>query len=222
MSGLHTHRHLHAARAAAAALAVGAVTAFAVVVPTSAAYAAPPGTAATTTASPTRPTVPTDARKQTAKKPTSPGNRGSALPTPEEIQAIAVPLDRELAGAVRMLKAAGIDQMALQAAQVILASNGQLSAESLNKAVMSVYNGIGTSRSGYVGSPGRRPVPGLPTVTTATNTRAPPRTSGRGPVTAAICSRRCTRCRASVSRRPRSSWRCWPSSSASNPPGGRR
>ncbi|QHN18367.1 hypothetical protein [Gordonia amarae] len=194
MSGLHTHRHIHAVRAAAAALAVAAVTAFAVV-PAGAAHAAPPGTTAKTTASPTLPTVPTNARKQTAKKPTSPGARRSALPTPEEIQSIAVPLDRELAGAVRMLKAAGIDQMALQAAQVILASNGQLTAESLNKAAMSVYNNIGTSRSGYAGEPGRRQVPVLPTVKTVKNTGAP-RTTGQNvalrtltPKSSPLCTR---------------------------------
>lgn len=201
MSGLHTHRHIHAVRVATAALATGAVAAFALVVPAGAAHAAPPGTrpttaeTTTTTASPTRPAVPPAARKQNAEKPTTTGNRRSPLPTPQEIQAIAVPLDRELAGAVRMLKAAGIDQMALQAAQVILASNGQLTAESLNKAVMSVYNNIGASRSGYAGEPGSRQVPVLPTVKTVNNAPAP-RTRSRHvvlrtltPKSSPICTR---------------------------------
>ncbi|MBD0859712.1 hypothetical protein IA539_00575 [Gordonia sp. zg691] len=40
-----------------------------------------------------------------------------------------IPFDAELAGAVRMLKAAGVDQMALQAAQAVMGSAGQLSVE---------------------------------------------------------------------------------------------
>ncbi len=41
-----------------------------------------------------------------------------------------IPFDNELAAGIRMLKAAGVDKMALQAAQVIIKSAGQLSSDS--------------------------------------------------------------------------------------------
>ncbi|MBN0971899.1 MULTISPECIES: hypothetical protein [Gordonia] len=45
--------------------------------------------------------------------------------------ALSIPFDAELAGAVRLLKAAGVDQIAVQAAQTIMGSAGQLSVEDI-------------------------------------------------------------------------------------------
>ncbi|MDL9935692.1 hypothetical protein QSJ18_02940 [Gordonia sp. ABSL1-1] len=53
----------------------------------------------------------------------------TATPAATPVDAITLPsnpLDSELAAAVRMLKAAGVDQMALQAAQAIIGATGQL------------------------------------------------------------------------------------------------
>lgn len=151
----HAGSRIRSVRVATATLTVGAVTALAIALPVGTAVAAPhnsgPGAH-----SPTRTAKLLDVRRPADRKRVIP--RTDRLPTRQEIEAIAVPLDRELAGVVRMLKAAGIDQMALQAAQVIFASRGQLTVESLNAAVMSVYNSIGKTRTGYADRPDGRPV----------------------------------------------------------------
>ncbi|WP_439029498.1 hypothetical protein [Gordonia terrae] len=45
--------------------------------------------------------------------------------------ALSIPFDAELAGAVRLLKAAGVDKIAVEAAQTIMGSAGQLSVEDI-------------------------------------------------------------------------------------------
>ncbi|MBY4574433.1 hypothetical protein ACN94_12640 [Gordonia paraffinivorans] len=61
----------------------------------------------------------------------SPAAAAPSLPLlePNMLSQYAIPFDTELAAGIRMLKAAGVDQMALQAAQAILSSSGQLSVE---------------------------------------------------------------------------------------------
>ncbi|MBD0023030.1 MULTISPECIES: hypothetical protein [Gordonia] len=154
-------------RVATATLAIGAVTAFGVALPAGTAQAAPTATAPKATAQKNSHQNPGSKKKSATRKRTTPGNR---LPTREEIEAIAVPLDRELAGVVRMLKAAGIDQMAIQAAQVILASNGQLSVDALNSAVATVYNNIGRTHRGYAGTPTEAPGTAADRTTTSRTT----------------------------------------------------
>mgnify|MGYP000013438223 CR=1 FL=1 len=102
----HAGSRIRSVRVATATLAVGAVTALAIALPVGTAVAAPhnsgPGAH-----SPTRTAKLLDVRRPADRKRVIP--RTDRLPTRQEIEAIAVPLDRELAGVVRMLKAAGID-----------------------------------------------------------------------------------------------------------------
>ncbi|MEO9327289.1 hypothetical protein [Gordonia aurantiaca] len=67
---------------------------------------------------------------------TSTAPAASAAPSlpllpPNLLSQYSIPFDSELAAGIRMLKSAGVDQLAVQAAQAILSSSGQLSVESL-------------------------------------------------------------------------------------------
>ena len=123
----HAGSRIRSVRVATATLTVGAVTALAIAPAGLPSRRHDSGPGAHT---PTRTAKLLDVRRPADRKRDT---RTDRLPTRQEIEAIAVPLDRELAGVVRMLKAAGIDQMALQAAQVIIASRGQLTVESLQR-----------------------------------------------------------------------------------------
>ncbi|GAB99337.1 hypothetical protein GONAM_08_01270 [Gordonia namibiensis NBRC 108229] len=62
---------------------------------------------------------------------TAPASAAPSLPLlpPNMLSAYSIPFDAELAGAVRLLKSAGVDQMALKAAQAVMGSSGQLSVQ---------------------------------------------------------------------------------------------
>ena len=62
---------------------------------------------------------------------TAPASAVPSLPLlpPNMLSAYSIPFDAELAGAVRLLKSAGVDQMALKAAQAVMGSSGQLSVQ---------------------------------------------------------------------------------------------
>ena len=62
---------------------------------------------------------------------TAPASAVPGLPLlePNLLSAYSIPFDAELAGAVRLLKSAGVDQMALKAAQAVMGSSGQLSVQ---------------------------------------------------------------------------------------------
>ncbi|MET9202723.1 hypothetical protein [Gordonia sp. NPDC003585] len=62
---------------------------------------------------------------------TVPSAAAEPLIPPNSLSLEAIPFDGELASAVRMLKAAGVDQMAMQAAQAVLGAVGKLSPEDI-------------------------------------------------------------------------------------------
>ncbi|MCR8897410.1 hypothetical protein NWF34_10670 [Gordonia sp. GONU] len=65
---------------------------------------------------------------------TAPASAAPSLPLlpPNMLSAYSIPFDAELAGAIRLLKSAGVDQMAVQAAQAVLGSTGQLSVQDIS------------------------------------------------------------------------------------------
>ncbi|WLP90013.1 hypothetical protein [Gordonia sp. NB41Y] len=93
-------------------------------------------------AAPTAPASP--AAPATPSTPATPSSPESLL---EQIQLGAVPLDSQLAEAVRSLKAAGADQMLIQAAQLVQGSIGQISPDQITGLLGQLGLGSGTTVS---------------------------------------------------------------------------